>query len=96
MIEQILDNNGYFSGTASYELKVGRNPKKAKIVYNVNPGRAYPIDTVILMPDTTRLAFLVDSLARQDSYLTADMPRYSTDSLSVARGFFFISSISPS
>ena len=85
MIEQILDNNGYFSGTASYEIKVGRNPKKAKIVYNVNPGRAYPIDTVILMPDTTRLAFLVDSLARQDSYLTADMPRYSTDSLSVAR-----------
>ncbi len=85
MLEQILDNNGYFSGKASYELKTGRNPKKAKIVYNITPGPAYPVDTVILMPDTTRLAALIDSIARQDSYLMSHMPRYSADSLSVAR-----------
>ncbi len=37
------------------------------------------------MPDTTRLAALIDSIARQDSYLMSHMPRYSADSLSVAR-----------
>ena len=85
MIEQILDNNGYFRGTASYELIQGKNRKKAKILYTVDPGKGYPIDTVMLLPDTTRLGRLVDSLARTDTYLTARSPRYSTDSLSTAR-----------
>ena len=37
--------------------------EKAKIQYNVNAGPAFPIDTLILMPDTCRLNALVDSLA---------------------------------
>lgn len=85
MIEQILDNNGYFRGTATYELVQGKNRKKAKIVYKVDPGPGYPIDTVMLMPDTTRLGHLIDSLAQRDTYLTMKSPRYSTDSLSIAR-----------
>lgn len=85
MIEQILDNNGYFRGTAQYELVQGKNPKKAKIRYSVNPGPAYPVDTVMLVSDTTRLAQVIDSLARLDPYLTSDKPIFSTDSLSVAR-----------
>ena len=85
MIEQILDNNGYFRGTATYELVKGRNPKKAKILYNVTPGPAYTIDTLFLLPDTTKLTALIDSLARKDSYFMAKSPRYSTDSLSIAR-----------
>lgn len=85
MIEQILDNNGYFRGTATYNLVQGKNRKKAKIHYDVVPGPGYPIRDIRLLPDTTALGALIDSLARKDSYLTAVRPRYSTDSLSVAR-----------
>ncbi len=85
MIEQILDNNGYFRGTATYELEKAKNPKKAKIKYNIIPGPAYPIDTVMLLPDSTDLGSFIDSLARKDPYLAQRMPRYSVDSLSVAR-----------
>ena len=76
MIEQILDNNGYFRGTATYELVKGRNPKKAKILYKVNPGPAFPVDTVMLLPDTTKLNSLIDSLARNDEYLSMKSPRF--------------------
>ena len=85
MIEQILDNNGYFRGTATYELVKGRNPKKAKILYTVTPGPAFPVDTVMLLPDTTRLNALIDSLARKDVYLSMSRPRFSIDSLGNAR-----------
>jgi surface antigen len=85
MIEQILDNNGYFRGMATYNLVQGKNRKKAKIHYDVVPGPGYPIRNIRLLPDTTALGALIDSLARKDSYLTAVRPRYSTDSLSVAR-----------
>lgn len=84
MIDEILDNQGYFRGQASYELIKGRNPKKAKIAYTVNPGPAFPIDTIALLPDTCRLNVLIDSFAIRDPYLTGRM-RYSTDSLSAAR-----------
>lgn len=85
MIEQILDNNGYFRGTATYELVKGRNPKKAKILYTVTPGPAFPVDTVMLLPDTTRLNALIDSLVRKDVYLSMSRPRFSIDSLGNAR-----------
>lgn len=85
MIEQILDNNGYFRGTATYNLVQGKNRKKAKIHYDVVPGPGYPIRDITLLPDTTALGALIDSLARKDSYFMAVRPRYSTDSLSVAR-----------
>ncbi len=85
MIEQILDNNGYFRGTATYELVKGRNKKKAKILYTVNPGPAFPVDTVMLLPDSTALYSLIDSLARTDDYLSMKSPRFSVDSLANAR-----------
>ena len=85
MIEQLLDNNGYFSGTATYELIKPRNPKKAKILYKIEPGPGYPIDTIIALPDTIRINRLIDSLVRTDTYLTMKTPRFSTDSLSAAR-----------
>jgi outer membrane protein assembly factor BamA len=85
MIEQVLDDNGFFSGTAQYELIPGRNKKKAQIRYTITPGPAYPITSVELLPDTCALNHFIDSLARRDIYLGADCPRYSVDSLSVAR-----------
>lgn len=85
MIEQILDNNGFFRGTASYELVQGRNKKKAKVRYIVNSGPGFPIDTLELLPDTCHLYHLIDSLALTDRYLASERPRFSTDSLSLAR-----------
>lgn len=85
MIEQILDNNGYFRGTASYELVQGRNKRKAKILYHVTPGPGYPVREVELMPDTSRIAAMIDSVARLDSYISADRPLFAVDSLSAAR-----------
>ncbi len=85
MIEQMLDNNGFFHGTATYELIRGRNHKKAKIKYTINPGPAFPIDTIMYLPATCRLNYLIDSIAKKDIYLGSKSPRFSTDSLSIAR-----------
>ena len=85
MIEQILDNNGFFSGTATYELVQGKNPRKASIRYSVNPGPEYPVDTIMLLPEKTAIGRMIDSIASADSYLGQRNPRYSTDSLSMAR-----------
>lgn len=85
MLDEILDNNGYFQGRASYELVQPKdNKKKAKIQYNVIPGPAYMIDSVKLMPDTTHLIHLIDSLVQADNYLRSP-GRFSMDSLSMAR-----------
>ena len=85
MLEQILDNNGYFRGTATYSLVQGRNKKKAQIAYDIIPGPAYPVREIELLPPTTPLHRMIDSLARDDRYLSLKSPRYCTDSLSVAR-----------
>ncbi len=84
MIDELLDNNGYFRGNASYELIQGKNKKKARILYRVNTGPEYPIDTVELLPDTCHLYHIVDSVAARLPYLQAGN-RYCTDSLSAAR-----------
>lgn len=84
MINQILDNNGYFSGSATYELSQGKNKKKASIIYNITPGKPYKIDTLELLPDTCRLYTMIDSLALRDSYLK-EHATLVMDSLSEAR-----------
>lgn len=84
MIDQILANNGYFSGRSSYELIQGKNKKKAKILYKVATGPEYLIDTVQLLPDTCRLNHLIDSVASRLSYLRPGS-RYAVDSLSDVR-----------
>lgn len=84
MIDQILDNQGYFSGQSSYRLVQGKNRKKARIIYDVNPGEPYLIDTVELLPDTCRLNHLIDSVAVRQSWLKPGS-RYCTDSLAQVR-----------
>ena len=84
MIDELLDNNGYFSGSASYELIPQRNKKKAKILYTVNPGEPYLIDSIIMLPDTLHLYHLIDSVIGRSKYLQPGV-RFSTDSLSVLR-----------
>lgn len=84
MLDEILDNNGYFRGSASYELLSGKNPKKAKIRYTVLTGPQYNLSEIELLPDTCMLNHLIDSIASADRYLKPGS-RYCVDSLSVCR-----------
>lgn len=84
MIDQILEDNGYFRGSTSYELVSGRNKKKASVRYNVTPGEPYRFKSVELLADTTKLNHFIDSLASKDKYLQVGN-RFCTDSLSAVR-----------
>lgn len=84
MLDQILDNNGYFSGTSSYELVQKKNKKKASILYKIEAGNPYLLDSIILLPDSTHLYHLIDSVAKRSKYFKVGS-RYSTDSLNKMR-----------
>ena len=84
MLDELMDNNGYFHASASYSLVQGKNKKKAKIRYDVNAGSPFLIDTVYMLPDTCHLYHVIDSVASRSKYLRAG-ERYCTDSLSKER-----------
>lgn len=85
MIENNLDDAGYFRGTASYELLYNKkNKKKAQIIYTVHTGPAYLLDSIEYLPDTCHLYHKIDSVAMSSTYFRKGM-RYSTDSLSIER-----------
>ncbi len=72
MIENVLDRNGYFGSTATYELNYSKkNKKKASITYNINVSKGYKIDSVIYLDkNSDPLCRSIDSLARKSEYLT--------------------------
>lgn len=84
MIDQVLENNGYFHGTADYKLTHGRNRKIETVTYTIKTGPAFLLDTIELLPDTNRLTHLIDSVAVKIPYLTPGS-RYSVDSLASVR-----------
>lgn len=85
MIEDILDRNGYFGSTASYDLQYDRkNPKKARINYTVDVSSPYLIDSVIYLADNTSIGNFIDSVARRDDYLKPGQ-RFCIDSLESVR-----------
>ncbi len=70
MIEQTLENNGYFGSTATYELQQGRNKKKAKIIYDVTLSNPTRLDTVLTLGrDSIPACRMIDSLAMLQPYL---------------------------
>lgn len=84
MVDQILDNNGYFRGSASYTSIPKSNPKIVSVSYDIHTGPAYLLDSIELLPDTCRLYHLIDSVARRQTYLRPGV-RYSVDSLKNVR-----------
>ena len=42
----VLRNNGYFNGQVGYDIIQRKNPKTAKIAYDVHPGRLYRLDSI--------------------------------------------------
>lgn len=92
MLKTVMNNNGYFSGRASYDIKFGKNKKIGTVCYDVSPGKPYMIDTVMYMTDTLKsmsrnerdLRHFVDSVARRSDYLKAG-EQFNLDSLIAER-----------
>lgn len=85
VLKSVLDNNGYFNSSVSYEIDPKKNPKIANIDYKVRPGEPYLLDSIIFFnnPKSELLRF-IDSIAHRSSYLV-DGNRFSVDSLSAER-----------
>lgn len=86
VMEQILDDNGYFGSTASYEIVPDKkNPKKARINYSVDVASPYRIDSIMYIdnPDC-KVSLFIDSLARRNPYLKKG-EIFCVDSLSAVR-----------
>ena len=84
MINTILRNNGYFTSSASYQLHPAKNPKKAKISYDVTANPPYTLGDIRYIESKEPVLQLVDSLARVNHYLQTGS-RYCLDSLSAVR-----------
>lgn len=72
MVESILDQNGYFGSTASYNLVYDKkNDKKASLAYTFDISSPYRIDSIqyINRPED-RLSQMVDSLARRNRWFS--------------------------
>ena len=44
--QSVLRNHGYFAGSVNYQCIDQKNPKTAKISYQVSPGRMYTLDSI--------------------------------------------------
>ena len=47
--QSVLRNHGYFNGRVDYEAITMKNPKTAKLSYQVKPGRMYTLDSVSIV-----------------------------------------------
>lgn len=86
LMEQILDNNGYFGSTASYNIDYSKkNKRKASIDYTLNVSRPYRIDSIIYFNDSkSKICGFIDSVAKKSPYLQKGEV-FCVDSLSAER-----------
>lgn len=84
MLKQVLDNNGYFDSSTSYEIKPAKNPRKGSVDYIVNVGEPYLLDSIIYLGGKSPLDRFIDSLARRSKYLVKG-ERFCVDSLETER-----------
>lgn len=86
LMEQILDNNGYFGSKASYDIVYNEhNKKKATINYTVNVSDPYHIDSIIYFDRKDSPIYnFIDSIARKSPYLKKG-EIFCVDSLSAER-----------
>ena len=84
MLEDILDNNGYFGSTASFTLKSNKNPKIEKVLYTVDVTKPYLIDSIQYLDGHGVLDSLINRYARRSNYLVKG-ERFCVDSLSAER-----------
>jgi hypothetical protein len=88
MMKQILDDNGYFGSTVSYNLDYSKhNSRKAGISYKLDVSRPYLIDSIIYINnDSSLLCHAIDSVARKVDCLQVG-EKFAVDSLTAARTY---------
>lgn len=70
LMEQLLDNNGYFGSSVTYNVEPSKhNPKKAAIGYTLHVNKPYTIDSIIYLNRPEPLCNYLDSVARRSAYL---------------------------
>ena len=70
LMEQILDNNGYFGSSASYEVDYSKsNKKKAAVDYKIDLSDPYRIDSIVYLSQPEPLCNFIDSVARKSPYM---------------------------
>lgn len=95
LLKSIADKNGYFSSSASYDIRYHKNPKIATVDYRINLGEPYMIDSVIflnaraskkfqLTANGIKICEFIDSVARRGSYLRPGV-QFNVDSLESER-----------
>ncbi|MCH5223546.1 MAG: BamA/TamA family outer membrane protein [Muribaculaceae bacterium] len=85
IMQQLLDDNGYFGSTVTYDIEYDkRNKKKAAIGYTLNIKKPYPIDSIIYLGDDNPMYRYIDSVAKRSPYLQKG-EIFSVDSLEAER-----------
>lgn len=71
LMEQVLDNNGYFGSVASYDIDYGKkNHRKARVNYTVHVPAPHRIDSIILFNQpASPICKFIDSLTIKSPYL---------------------------
>lgn len=85
LMEQILDNNGYFGSTATYVIAYSKhNDRKAAIDYTLNVSEPYRLDSIIYLGGDSKINRYIDSVAKKSPYLKKGEV-FSVDSLAAER-----------
>lgn len=70
LMQQLLDDNGYFGSTVSYNIEADkRNKKKAAIGYTIHLNKPYTIDSIIYLEQDNKINSFIDSVAKSSPYL---------------------------
>ena len=85
IMEQLLDNSGYFGSSVTYAVDTSStNKKKAAIDYTLHVNNPYRIDSIIYLDPKDQFAHHIDSIARKSPYLKKG-EIFCVDSLSTER-----------
>lgn len=85
MVEDMLEKNGYYGSTTSYDLVYSKkNHKKARVLYSVKLAAPKTIAEIRYLPDTTELNTALNRYMKRDRYLRLGEV-ICNDSLSVTR-----------
>lgn len=70
LMEQILDNNGYFGSKVDYDIEYGKvNSRKASIGYKLYVSAPHRIDSIVPLGNGMKLCRDIDSLVARSDYL---------------------------
>ncbi len=83
MVRDILDNNGYFGSSTTYEQLLQKNPKKARLRYQIRVAPPWHYDSIAYPEPVSPLTRTLDSL-KQSSLLRVGA-RYDIDTLTQER-----------